>query len=91
MYNNWTIIKLTGTAFNDGWFCGLLRSLLPSSGREILFNFADSSGPNGTHSLTAKLWIWPLDTGNCCLNISCPIVFSWNDLMGNWVAFYNFG
>lgn len=79
---------LTEITFGVCWISDLQGSLLFSSGLEILFNFADSSGPNGTHSLTAKLWIWPLDTGNCCLNISCPIVFSWKDLIGNWVAFY---
>lgn len=78
---------LTGTIFDGGWLGVLQITLLFSSGREILFNFADSSGPKGTHSLRAKLWVWPLDTGNCCLKTSCPIVFSWNDLVGNWVAF----
>lgn len=80
-------MTLTGETFVACWFCDLLGSLLISSDREILFNLADSSGPKGTHSLRAKLWVWPLDTGNCCLNISCSIVFSRKDLVGNWVAF----
>lgn len=62
-------MSLTGT-FDAGKICNLLASLLLSSGRGILFNLADSSGPKGTHSVRAKLCIWPLETGNCCLNIS---------------------